>query len=52
MVFCTSSLVPAMACLGCGHVVPVTRARPVRASRADEKALERAARRERMKRAL
>jgi DNA-directed RNA polymerase subunit M/transcription elongation factor TFIIS len=50
MIPCTDALVPAMKCLGCGHLVPRTRARAVRASTADEKALMRAARRQQMRR--
>jgi hypothetical protein len=46
MIPCTNALVPALSCLGCGRLVPVTRARPVRASRGAEKALLRAARRQ------
>jgi len=47
---CQESLVPAMICR-CGHIVPITGARPVRRPRRrDLLALDRVARRERMKR--
>jgi hypothetical protein len=50
MIPCTDALVPAMSCLRCGRLVPRTGARSVRASRQDEKALMRAARRYQMRR--
>ena len=51
MIPCTDALVPAMKCLGCGHLVPRTEARAVRYTKQDEKALMRAARRQQMRRA-
>jgi DNA-directed RNA polymerase subunit M/transcription elongation factor TFIIS len=51
MIPCTDALVPALSCLRCGRLVPRTAARSVRASKVDEKALLRAARRQKMRRA-
>lgn len=45
------ALVPAMGCVDCGRLVPRTGARPVRASRSDERALLRAERRQQMRKA-
>lgn len=50
MMPCQNALVPALKCLHCGRLVPRTTARSVRASKADEKALMRAARRQKARR--
>ena len=47
---CQEALVPCLMCPGCGRLVPITGARPVRASRANERAILRAARRQKMRR--
>jgi hypothetical protein len=44
------ALVPAMGCVSCGRLVPRTDAPRVRLSRAEEKAVLRAARRAKMRR--
>jgi hypothetical protein len=44
------ALVPAMGCVDCGRLVPRTGARSVKATKQDEKALMRAARRRAMRR--
>ncbi|HUC74237.1 MAG TPA: hypothetical protein VMS04_03060 [Vicinamibacterales bacterium] len=47
---CQEALVPCLMCPGCGRLVPITGARPVRASRANERAILRAARRQKLRR--
>jgi hypothetical protein len=49
MVPSSQGLVPAMECVNCGRLVPRTRARPVRMSRVEEKAMLRAARRQKLR---
>jgi hypothetical protein len=50
MIPCTDALVPALRCLGCERLVPRTGVKSARVTRQEEKALERAARRQKARR--
>lgn len=52
MIPCTDALVPAFMCLHCGRLIPKTNARSVRVTKQDWKAIERAARRYKMRKGL
>lgn len=51
MIPCQEALVPALQCLRCGRLIPRTGVRSIRPSRADERAILRAARRQKMRKA-